>query len=504
MSSPTVTPDQSSPDSGLAAGLGGSQPTQPAAQPQPEPTAPIDSAVGVNPAADMAAQINNLPSTQPDDLPRFKRTIGSTLKGMLIGLAGGGIPGAVAGAASPTGAVARQQQIQHFQSAQSAKAIADARADEVRAQNLPQQLQDAHTAAADQHVANLKSLYGAPDMVIDNDDSAASEAIQHAAANGGVPLAHLETVGDKTYVWNAAKAADNSNALSDIQKWGTLTGNPGMSKMTSDYYDSLPAADKASLWHQAQAQLMPVTADKDPVVRAGQIAEAKRELNTVSELPDADSNKQFLVAKAQNDFDRLGAADDAFTDAQSQEDARATANAGSKAGAIANAQEPSKEALENAKAQNKANAANATAGEWKPKVTADEKKKAELAENIAENSNSVAQILMKRPDLVGAVAGRFTNAEQMMGNNDPDIAALGTRIHNIAMANSGVHGFRSQEGVESFEHQVLNNFRNGPRAVAGALKATTGSVQTFIDNARPETYKTHSKQGGATLGMAGQ
>jgi hypothetical protein len=66
-----------------------------------------------------------------------------------------------------------------------------------------------------------------------------------------------------------------------------------------------------------------------------------------------------------------------------------------------------------------------------------------------------------------------------------------------------VHGFRSQEGVASFEKQVLNNFRNGPQAVAGALKATTGSVQTFIDNARPDTYKTHSKNGGALRGMIG-
>jgi len=139
--------------------------------------------------------------------------------------------------------------------------------------------------------------------------------------------------------------------------------------------------------------------------------------------------------------------------------------------------------------------------QWVPGVTADEKKKAELGENIAENSNAVAQMLIKRPDLVGAVAGRFTSTEQMIGNNDPDIAALGTRIHNIAMANSGVHGFRSQEGVQSFEKQVLNNFRNGPQAVAGALKATTGSVQTFIDNARPDSYKTHSKQGGALRGM---
>jgi hypothetical protein len=135
--------------------------------------------------------------------------------------------------------------------------------------------------------------------------------------------------------------------------------------------------------------------------------------------------------------------------------------------------------------------------EWKPKVTADEKKKAELAENIAENATAVNEALARRKDLVGAVAGRFTNVQQMIGNNDKDISAIGNRIHNIAMANSGVHGFRSQEGVKETETNILNNFKNGPDAVKGALASNVDSVQTFIDDARPEGYRTHSKQGGA-------
>jgi hypothetical protein len=150
------------------------------------------------------------------------------------------------------------------------------------------------------------------------------------------------------------------------------------------------------------------------------------------------------------------------------------------------------------------NALKPTNDEWRQGVSADEKKKAELSENIAYNASEVAKILTRRPDLIGAVAGRATTAQQLIGNNDPDISAIGTHIHNMAMANSGVHGFRSQEGVVSYEKQVLNNFRNGPAAVAGALKASTGSVQTFIDNARPDNYKTHSKQGGAVRGMLQQ
>jgi len=95
---------------------------------------------------------------------------------------------------------------------------------------------------------------------------------------------------------------------------------------------------------------------------------------------------------------------------------------------------------------------------WQPKVTADEKKKAELAENIAFNANEVSTTLARRPDLVGPAAGRYTNTEQMIGNNDKDISAIGNEIHNMAMANSGVHGFRSQEGVAETEKNLLNNF----------------------------------------------
>jgi hypothetical protein len=197
------------------------------------------------------------------------------------------------------------------------------------------------------------------------------------------------------------------------------------------------------------------------------------------------------VAKAQGEAD--------VNNDPTNQQAAAT-GAGLKAGAVSNAEQPNKLALQNNSSANAA-ANKAGTGDWVPGVTADEKKKAELAENIAFNANEVAKIVMNRPDILGAVAGRFTNTQQMIGNNDPDISALGVHIHNMAMANSGVHGFRSQEGVESYEKQILNNFKNGPQAMAGALRASTGSIQTFIDNARPNTYKTHSSQGGAVRGM---
>jgi hypothetical protein len=155
-------------------------------------------------------------------------------------------------------------------------------------------------------------------------------------------------------------------------------------------------------------------------------------------------------------------------------------------------------------AQASAAASNTAAGEWRPKVTADEKKKTELAENGMVNINEIASIIQRRQDLFGPAAGRVTSVEQMLGSNDRDITALATAVHNLAMVNSGIHGFRSQEGVKSYEQMVLNNFKNGPQAVVGALRAAATSAQTFIDNGRPESYRTHSKQGGGLRGMLPQ
>jgi hypothetical protein len=138
---------------------------------------------------------------------------------------------------------------------------------------------------------------------------------------------------------------------------------------------------------------------------------------------------------------------------------------------------------------------------WVPGVSADEKKKAELSENVVFNSNSIASTLARRPDLVGKVAGRFTSLDQMAGTNDPDITAIQQDMHNIAMANVGIHGMKANDAVHDVEKNILNNFKNGPQAIGGALQAGAKSVQTFIDNARPGTYKTHSNNGGAMRAM---
>jgi hypothetical protein len=141
---------------------------------------------------------------------------------------------------------------------------------------------------------------------------------------------------------------------------------------------------------------------------------------------------------------------------------------------------------------------------WRPGVTANQKTKAGLADNMVGNINSVNAILARRPDLVGAAAGRFTSVEQMIGTDDKDIVALGTAVHNIAMANNGIHGMKSIEGVHDFENLILNKFKNGPQAVAGGLAESAKSVQTFYDEAHTATYRGPGQGGQQSGGQSGK
>jgi hypothetical protein len=222
-----------------------------------------------------------------------------------------------------------------------------------------------------------------------------------------------------------------------------------------------------------------------------------------AQLKAVDNVLGIYKANLKADNDQQGAVAGAKKAAEvaAENSPTAIAGAGAKAGAVSDAEQDNKMALQQ-NAQD-VKPVKPVSDEWKPGVTASQKNKTDLAENMAANINSVNSILAKRPDLVGAVAGRFTTTEQMIGNNDPDIAALGTAIHNIGMANNGIHGMKANEGVKDFEALTLNHFKNGPQAIGGALNESAKSVQTFIDAARPDTYKTSSAQGGALKAMGG-
>jgi hypothetical protein len=110
--------------------------------------------------------------------------------------------------------------------------------------------------------------------------------------------------------------------------------------------------------------------------------------------------------------------------------------------------------------------------------------KGDLAVSVHENTASIRQILDRNPDLVGRLGGRFTNFEQMIGNDDPDISALGVAGHNAALAGNGIHGVKGQQAVHETEARLLNNLHNGPKGIKGGLDEMDKSAQVFIDAAK--------------------
>lgn len=128
------------------------------------------------------------------------------------------------------------------------------------------------------------------------------------------------------------------------------------------------------------------------------------------------------------------------------------------------------------------------------KVPADVTKRAALASNVLENADAVDGILTKRPDIIGAAGGRYSNVQQMIGSDDPDIQALGVRMHNIALASNGAHGVRAQQAIQKTEDELFGNFKAGPNAIRGALGATRGSMQTFLND--EQNFSTTGNRGG--------
>ena len=119
------------------------------------------------------------------------------------------------------------------------------------------------------------------------------------------------------------------------------------------------------------------------------------------------------------------------------------------------------------------------------KVPAATSTKAGLARNINENTDEAVKIIQAQGDqLLGPALGRVTTVEQMIGNNNPNISALGTRIHNIAMASVGIHGSRAVGNVHDQETNLLNHFKAGKDAALAALSANRDSASTFLTEER--------------------
>jgi len=124
------------------------------------------------------------------------------------------------------------------------------------------------------------------------------------------------------------------------------------------------------------------------------------------------------------------------------------------------------------------------------KPSADEIRRADLSRNMNENLDQFEDILNRRPELFGKVAGRVTAAKQVVGTDDPDIAALKGIKEWFGMASVGAHAMRNAQHVIQAANAVFNDYHNSPEATKAAIQAARNSVQTFIGDVE-------SKQPGA-------
>lgn len=111
--------------------------------------------------------------------------------------------------------------------------------------------------------------------------------------------------------------------------------------------------------------------------------------------------------------------------------------------------------------------------------SADEQRRADLAGNLNENFNQLEDIVNRRPELFGPLAGRWTDLKGKFGSDDPDIGALQTLEHQIGMAQISAHGMRSAHGIEGASQSIMNGLHSGPKAIHAAIDTARKSVQTF-------------------------
>jgi hypothetical protein len=134
-------------------------------------------------------------------------------------------------------------------------------------------------------------------------------------------------------------------------------------------------------------------------------------------------------------------------------------------------------------------------GDLTNKPSADEQRRADLAENLNENLDQLEEIANRRPELFGPLGGRMTAIKGVVGSNDPDVGALETIKHQIGMAQISAHGMRSAHGIGDAAASILNDFKNGPEAVRASIAKVRGSVKTFQGDV--EKAKAGGNVGGA-------
>jgi hypothetical protein len=103
----------------------------------------------------------------------------------------------------------------------------------------------------------------------------------------------------------------------------------------------------------------------------------------------------------------------------------------------------------------------------------------DLASNMSENLDQIEDIVKRRPDLFGPVAGRWSSLKATIGSSDPDIAKLGALKEYLGMASVGAHAMRNAQHVGVAADAVLGGMKGSPEATLAAIATARNSLSTF-------------------------
>lgn len=198
-----------------------------------------------------------------NELPRFKRTVGNTVKGVLMGLLMNGIPGGIAGGISPTGvqhAADNERQLADakvkFASAQAANMVTEAAIRDRQLHNLPQEQQDAHNAASLDQMKELAGMGIQPTLVVDNNKggAAAMAGLQQLTdSHGAVPPLFTINLGNKVVAYDLNQLAQAPMGLDQINKVRTVQGLPAIDQKVWQQMTSTPTGRQSAIEQLNQA-----------------------------------------------------------------------------------------------------------------------------------------------------------------------------------------------------------------------------------------------------------
>lgn len=134
--------------------------------------------------------------------------------------------------------------------------------------------------------------------------------------------------------------------------------------------------------------------------------------------------------------------------------------------------------------------------------TADEQRRDDLSQNAEENLDQLQDILKRRPELFGPVAGRWTQLKGVVGTNDPDVAKLKAIREFYGMASVGAHAMRNAQHVSTAADAIMNGFANGPEGMNGAIDTARSSFKTFHENAGRRRAAIDNATGGGSTAPA--